>query len=402
MDIHSWFRRVHQDERGQTLVFFTLMFVVLTGFVAIVTDVGLAYWQRRDLQNAVDSAALAGASKLLPPVPDANAAKNVALAYANTNGVTTQEVNNVTDPSYQLQVTETVNPVHPDIKYPTVIVSALRHYNFGLRYLIGAGNSDIVATAAAVVAPVNPGAGDLLPWGLPSDPTNPCFANLPTNNVQPGDPIPPPTNPVICTIHFQSPPPLGPGNFGAVAYPDDPNNGGRAYRDDIANGYQHAVPTPQSSTSWGWTIQTDPGESVGNTDQGMDAVRTADEHEWCKGGTDASHRDCSNLYQASPGQTVPDPYNPWDQVRSGYVCITSTACPRVGLIPILQENTFQGRQDLTVNRFQCFYIQDIDQTSKVVTGFFLGYCSPQSNGQKTLDYDTSPVQTGLLGVVLWR
>jgi len=49
----------HADEGGQTIVLVALLFVMLMGFAALSLDVGRFYAERRYLQNAVDSAALA-------------------------------------------------------------------------------------------------------------------------------------------------------------------------------------------------------------------------------------------------------------------------------------------------------------------------------------------------------
>ena len=51
--------RAHADEGGQTIVLVALLFVLLLGFAALSIDVGRFYGERRYLQNAVDSAALA-------------------------------------------------------------------------------------------------------------------------------------------------------------------------------------------------------------------------------------------------------------------------------------------------------------------------------------------------------
>ena len=60
-----WERSDSEREKGQVLVLFVLMLTVLLGFMALVIDVGLAYMERRSLQNAVDAAALAAAVDLL-------------------------------------------------------------------------------------------------------------------------------------------------------------------------------------------------------------------------------------------------------------------------------------------------------------------------------------------------
>ena len=58
------YRRSCDDERGTIIVIFTLLLVVMLGFAALVVDVGFATQKKRQLQNAVDAAALAGAQDL--------------------------------------------------------------------------------------------------------------------------------------------------------------------------------------------------------------------------------------------------------------------------------------------------------------------------------------------------
>ncbi len=77
--------RRDRAESGQTLIMFTLALVVLLGFVAMTLDVGLAFLERRSLQNAVDAAALAAAQDLANGESD-EAAIAVALDYMNRNG----------------------------------------------------------------------------------------------------------------------------------------------------------------------------------------------------------------------------------------------------------------------------------------------------------------------------
>lgn len=53
------------DERGQTLIFVALGMTVLLGFVGFATDVGVLLHEKREVQTAADSAAIAGALELL-------------------------------------------------------------------------------------------------------------------------------------------------------------------------------------------------------------------------------------------------------------------------------------------------------------------------------------------------
>lgn len=57
-------RRVHSAQRGQAIVLIALMLTVLIGMTAIAIDGARAYALRRDMQGAVDAAALAASDKL--------------------------------------------------------------------------------------------------------------------------------------------------------------------------------------------------------------------------------------------------------------------------------------------------------------------------------------------------
>jgi hypothetical protein len=70
------------EESGQFLILFALMLVVVMLFVVLTIDVGMLYVERRNGQNVIDSAALAGAQEL----PDMDAARAKAREYAILNG----------------------------------------------------------------------------------------------------------------------------------------------------------------------------------------------------------------------------------------------------------------------------------------------------------------------------
>ena len=68
-------------ERGQILPIAALAMVALLGITAFAVDVGYAYYAKRQLQSAVDAAALAGAQDL----PNATTAQATAISYAAAN-----------------------------------------------------------------------------------------------------------------------------------------------------------------------------------------------------------------------------------------------------------------------------------------------------------------------------
>ncbi len=86
--------RLHTKEAGQAIVLVALMMTGLVAVVGLVTDGGLVFSQRRDLQNAADAAALAGAMQIDENayrasgevVLDERAARQAASAYLKNEG----------------------------------------------------------------------------------------------------------------------------------------------------------------------------------------------------------------------------------------------------------------------------------------------------------------------------
>lgn len=73
---------IYRDIQGQALVMVALAMTALIGFTAITVDYGNLAWQKRQLQNAADAAALAGAQMLT----DIGKAKDEAREFASKNG----------------------------------------------------------------------------------------------------------------------------------------------------------------------------------------------------------------------------------------------------------------------------------------------------------------------------
>lgn len=68
-----------RDEDGQVIVLVAVMMLGLVAVVGLVTDGGLMFTQRRDLQNAADAAALAGAMQIDEGAYRASAGSSVVL-----------------------------------------------------------------------------------------------------------------------------------------------------------------------------------------------------------------------------------------------------------------------------------------------------------------------------------
>jgi len=86
-------RRLHGDE-GQVLVMVALMMVGVVSVVGLVSDGGLVFAQRRDLQNVADAAAAAGAMQIDEAVYrstgavvlDEQLARDAAALYLDAEG----------------------------------------------------------------------------------------------------------------------------------------------------------------------------------------------------------------------------------------------------------------------------------------------------------------------------
>lgn len=81
----SAFRR---DESGAVMLIAAFGLILFLGVASLVTDLGLRYYQKSRLQNALDSAALASVTSL----PDKVRAKNTALEYVRKNGFDTEKI----------------------------------------------------------------------------------------------------------------------------------------------------------------------------------------------------------------------------------------------------------------------------------------------------------------------
>ncbi|MGH3116311.1 MAG: pilus assembly protein TadG-related protein [Gaiellales bacterium] len=86
------FHRRLAEERGTTMVIVTFSIVALFGLAGLVIDGGRAYSDRREVQNAADSAALAGAKTLSNIMHNPSADESQILA-AVTSSITTNGTN---------------------------------------------------------------------------------------------------------------------------------------------------------------------------------------------------------------------------------------------------------------------------------------------------------------------
>lgn len=117
-------------EKGAVAIIVALMMVALVGFTAFVVDIGALYERRREVQTAVDGAALAGAQEL----PERDPAIAKAKEYLVRNTVVDADL------------AEIIFPNDLTIK----VTAPEQTVNFSLAPVLGINSSTVSATATAI------------------------------------------------------------------------------------------------------------------------------------------------------------------------------------------------------------------------------------------------------------
>ncbi len=149
--ISRFISRVHKNQGGQIFVLFGAMLTAIIGFSALAVDVGGFVSDRRDLQNAADAMALAGAIDL----PSASAARSAAEAWAEKNGIESDQIESIVVNGQLL----------PDRPNPEIVVTLKREHEFQLAPVLGIDSTDVSVHAKAIKT--SPGGSDgVVPWGV--------------------------------------------------------------------------------------------------------------------------------------------------------------------------------------------------------------------------------------------
>ncbi len=142
----SLLSRIKREETGGVIILVAISIVVLMGMAALVIDVGGMYTARRQMVNAADAAALAGAQELVL----GGDIKGISNYYAKTlNEADTAEV-------------------YVDLDKQTVTVEAEKLVEFTFARVLGFSNTEVPARAVAVAGPLRKAAG-LIPIGVPEN-----------------------------------------------------------------------------------------------------------------------------------------------------------------------------------------------------------------------------------------
>ncbi len=229
-------------QRGQMMLVMGIFMGALLGFTAMAIDVGLAYRDRRDLQNDVDAAALAGVA-YLPSNP--TEAEDKAEEWLTKNEVTPDQVTDI-----EVQSTHTAND--------TIYVEVDDDFGWIFARVLGMTTSNIGAQSKAVVGTLN-ATGDLMPWSIVYG-DSPC---LDANN----DAIFGQT----CSVKVGAQGKYGGGWRGALDF--DGNGGGaNEYRDNIIDGQAdtyYCIQGQSAPPCEATIIDIKNGNVVGPTEQGI-------------------------------------------------------------------------------------------------------------------------------------
>jgi Flp pilus assembly protein TadG len=129
-------RHLRNNEGGQIIVLVAILMVGLVAVVGLVTDGGLVFSQRRDLQNVADAAALAGAMQI-----DEDAYR-ASGAVALDEGAARQAAEEYLEAEGNMTYSVVVRPA-------VVEVSVSRQASTGFLKVIGIDSFKISANASA-------------------------------------------------------------------------------------------------------------------------------------------------------------------------------------------------------------------------------------------------------------
>ncbi|MCX7773622.1 MAG: Tad domain-containing protein [Clostridia bacterium] len=219
-------KRFFKSQRGSALVIFGLAAVVLIGFAALVTDVGMMTYHEVRLSNAVDSAALAGAQELIYKV---TTPESKAFDYMTKNG-------------YQTSTTTVTREDNGN----SIRVTSTYDVKFGLARVLGFQSKTLKATAKGKVLPIIAINNGVRPFAI-QDQTL-IYGQQYTLKEGGGDGTT--------------------GNYGAIELG---GAGAQVYYNNIVNGYSGRLAV-------GDNIETEPGNMSGPTERGVDLLIAQDPH----------------------------------------------------------------------------------------------------------------------------
>jgi len=325
--------RAGRSERGQALIIFVLAAAVLFGFAAMAIDVGLILHERRDLQNAADAAALAGAIEL-PDSPGAAYAK--AQEWAQNNGI---------DAAAGDQLDITVNTLDNSV---TVRVEREQGFIFGR--VLGLVSTGVHADATARVgSPLN--LAGILPFGVLESAVG--YDGTPT------------------VIKYDASNPTN-GNFGPLRID---GNGAAVLEQSIMYGTQTGVCALSQPACVDPTAQTETGNTIGAVRDGF-SYRFDNTSAACDDFNEVLIPDGNGSYR------INGPCNPFTGASGSL---------RLVLVPVIDEFP-NGSKPVTLQYFTALFLNNFDNSKCTgndceVTGKFVKIVADPSNDATLGTYD---------------
>jgi hypothetical protein len=286
-------RLLWRIEFGQGLVIGALVMVVILGLAAMAVDVGLFLHERRELQNAADAAALAGVQELPGSPGDAQLK---AEEWAQNNGIANDELEAI-----EISTTYAAND--------TITVQVKRDVPFVFARVLGLTSDTVRADATARVGSPS-WAGNAMPWSLLKSAQEAVTYNTEV------------------TLKYSAQEGSG-GDYGSIALGG--LTGADGYYENILNG---------ADTCVGCVEQTEPGNMVGKTEQGL--------HDRLESTSTACDEFDEVFEPFSDGWRFrSDECNPWEEEGAN--------SNRVVLIPVIDDPD-GGRDEVTIIRFALVFL----------------------------------------------
>ena len=239
MKVKNWIGAVKRDERGGVIIMVALALVVLLGMTALVVDVGGMYLARRQMVNAADAAALAGAH-----VDNNNEqqARRAAEDFALINGAENFDRN---------------ADVFFSDNNRVITARTSKNVDFTFAKALGFDATNIGAVASAKLFPAN----GLVPFGKLGEYDD---GNWKIYGDDPEDGYLKEGDKVQLKYERWQQSDLESGNFGYVRLPGQ--QGGSDLSDDIGVGYTGS----QEAIAPGTEIGPEPGQTVGPCVEGLE------------------------------------------------------------------------------------------------------------------------------------
>ena len=324
-------------ERGQILMISALLLPGLLGMTALAVDVGSFAMERRDLQNAADSIALAAAQEL----PDTTSATTKAAEWATKNDIDASEY------------TLTFTAYGAGQPYPKVRVQINRNHNFTFAPVLGVDSANNGAAAAGIKASFGGSAG-IVPWSV----TQYTIDNAPDGL------------PVVMKYDSNN---VDTGNFGAIRI-DGP--GSATYNTSVRYGSSTvacaitapncvagACPGTYPNTCAENAPECDGPECTPETGNMVGPTRTGTTFRMNNTSTSCDSFDEVFQDLDSDGQyDLVSDCNPW--LDGAGKCLTSTSqCSRrVIIIPVIDEFGAGASDPLTIQRFALLFLEGYQGT----------------------------------------